>query len=79
MNDVSHHEATMGFLYGYVVRKNISRPDSASNANALPTPVKEIFPTAPSSKTKKNKSPATKKRDRERLVKWLSQKRSTVS
>ena len=54
-------------------------PDSASHANALPTPVKEISPTAPSSKTKKKKSPATKKRDRERLVKWLSHKRSGIS
>ena len=26
MNDVSHHEASMRFLYGYVVRKNISLP-----------------------------------------------------
>ena len=26
MNDVFHHEATMRFLYGYVVRKNISPP-----------------------------------------------------
>ena len=26
MNDVSHHEATMQFLYGYVVRKNVSHP-----------------------------------------------------
>ena len=28
MNDVSHHEATMRFLYGYVVRKKYiaSRP-----------------------------------------------------
>ena len=25
MNDVSDHEANMWFLYGYVVRKNISR------------------------------------------------------
>ena len=54
-------------------------PDSASYANASPTPVKEISPKAPSSKTKKKKSPATKKRDRERLVKWLSQKWSGVS
>ena len=23
MNDVSHHEATMRFLYGYVVQKNV--------------------------------------------------------
>ena len=29
MNDVSHHEATMRFLYGYVVRKNISRPGTS--------------------------------------------------
>ena len=28
MNDVSHHEATMRILYGYVVRKNISLPGS---------------------------------------------------
>ena len=26
MNVVSHHGATMRFLYGYVVRKNISPP-----------------------------------------------------
>ena len=26
MNDVSHREVTMRFLYGYVVRKNISQP-----------------------------------------------------
>ena len=25
MNDVSDHEATMRFLYGYVVRKTIAR------------------------------------------------------
>ena len=29
MNDISHHEATMRFLYGYVVRKNISLPGRA--------------------------------------------------
>ena len=39
-------------------------PDSASHTNALPTPVKEISTTVLASKTKKNKSPATKKRDR---------------
>ena len=26
MNDVSHHEATMRFLYGFVVMKKLSRP-----------------------------------------------------
>ena len=30
MNDVSHHEATMRFLYGYAVRKNISPPARCS-------------------------------------------------
>ena len=29
MNDVSDHEATMRFLYWYVVRKHISRPGLA--------------------------------------------------
>ena len=36
MNDVSHHEATMGFLYGYVVRKNISHPGMTLRAQNLP-------------------------------------------
>ena len=31
MNDVSDHEATMRFLYGYVAQKNISHPAQHSS------------------------------------------------
>ena len=33
MNNVSDHEATMPFLYRYVVRKNISPPGSSDSNN----------------------------------------------
>ena len=33
MNDVSHHEATMRFVYGYVVRKNMSPPGGGGHSH----------------------------------------------
>ena len=35
MNDVSHHEATMQFVYGYVVPKNISLRGYAAENGSL--------------------------------------------